>query len=84
MAKIEPLHIYSHFSSAVLALTLASSALGYAQEHKSGHSSYDGDERPSHWGDLKPKFAPCKSGHHQSPKKNGWTASRSVANLAAC
>jgi carbonic anhydrase len=22
---------------------------------------------PSHWGDLKPEFAPCKLGHHQSP-----------------
>jgi len=22
---------------------------------------------PNHWGDLKPEFAPCKTGHHQSP-----------------
>jgi carbonic anhydrase len=41
--------------------------LAYAQEHKSGHWSYDGDEGPSHWGDLSPDYAPCKNGHHQSP-----------------
>jgi carbonic anhydrase len=22
---------------------------------------------PGHWGELKPEFAPCKNGHHQSP-----------------
>jgi carbonic anhydrase len=39
-----------------------------AQEHKAGHEwGYDGSEGPNHWGDLKPKFAPCKTGHRQSP-----------------
>ena len=39
-----------------------------AQEHKAGHEwSYDGSEGPTHWGDLKPEFAPCKTGHRQSP-----------------
>jgi carbonic anhydrase len=39
-----------------------------AQEHKEGHEwSYDGADGPSHWGDLRPEFAPCKTGHRQSP-----------------
>ena len=67
IARIKPLHTHPHLSRAVLALTLLSAALAYAQEHKSGHWSYDGDEGPSHWGDLSPDFAPCKNGHHQSP-----------------
>jgi carbonic anhydrase len=67
IARIAPLHTHLHFSSAVLALTLLSTALAYSQEHKPGHWSYDGDEGPSHWGDLNPDFAPCKNGHRQSP-----------------
>ena len=67
IAKIKPLHTHPKLSSAVLAFTLLSTALAYAQVHKSGHWSYDGDEGPSHWGDLNPDFAPCKNGHHQSP-----------------
>jgi len=67
IAKIKPLHIHPNLSSAVLAFTLLSTALAYAQVHKSGHWSYDGDEGPSHSGDLSPDFAPCKNGHHQSP-----------------
>jgi carbonic anhydrase len=38
-----------------------------AQEHESAHWSYDGQTGPSHWGDLSVDFAPCKSGHRQSP-----------------
>ena len=39
-----------------------------AQEHHPEHTWDYGDELgPSHWGDLKPEFAPCKNGHHQSP-----------------
>ena len=39
-----------------------------AQEHAKGHAwSYDGNSGPSHWGDLNPEFALCKSGHRQSP-----------------
>jgi carbonic anhydrase len=52
---------------AVLALTLAWAAPGSAQEHKSGHWGYDGEDGPSHWGELKPEFARCKNGHRQSP-----------------
>ena len=66
-AKIGPLQAQLHFAIAVLALTLLSSLVAFAQEHKPGHWGYDGNEGPSHWGDMSPEFAPCKSGHHQSP-----------------
>ena len=38
--------------------------------HASGeppHWAYDGEEGPSHWGDLDPAFATCSLGHLQSP-----------------
>jgi carbonic anhydrase len=39
-----------------------------AQEHHPQHAWDYGDALgPSHWGDLKPEFATCKNGHHQSP-----------------
>ena len=48
------------------AFTLAVSCA--AQEHRPEHTWDYGDALgPSHWGDLKPEFATCKSGHHQSP-----------------
>jgi carbonic anhydrase len=48
-------------------LTLALILAMDAQDHKSGHWGYDGDQGPTHWGDLNPEFALCESGHHQSP-----------------
>jgi hypothetical protein len=47
--SIAKIKIHPNLSSAVLAFTLLSTALAYAQVHKSGHWSYDGDEGPSHW-----------------------------------
>lgn len=48
----------------VLVLALRS----VAQEHHPEHTWDYGDTLgPSHWGDLKPEFATCKTGHHQSP-----------------
>jgi len=39
-----------------------------AQEHHPQHTWDYGDALgPSHWGVLKPEFATCKNGHHQSP-----------------
>jgi len=39
-----------------------------AQEHLLQHNwDYGGVPGPSHWGDLEPEFATCKSGHRQSP-----------------
>jgi carbonic anhydrase len=31
------------------------------------HWSYEGASGPEHWGDLDPQYAPCKTGHEQSP-----------------
>jgi len=44
-------------------------AAGEAQEPAHAEHTWDYGEAhgPSHWGDLKPEFAPCKNGHHQSP-----------------
>jgi carbonic anhydrase len=48
----------------VLVLVMA----GVEQEHHPAHSwDYGESQGPSHWGDLKPEFAPCKNGHRQSP-----------------
>ena len=42
---------------------------GWAQEQPHPEHVWDYGEAlgPGHWGDLKPDFAPCKLGHHQSP-----------------
>jgi len=38
------------------------------QEHHPEHTwDYGESLGPSHWGDLKPEFAPCRNGHRQSP-----------------
>ena len=66
-AKIDLLQTCLHLSVTFLALTLLATELAAAQEHESGHWGYDGAEDPSHWGDLSPEFATCKTGHHQSP-----------------
>lgn len=43
-------------------------AAAAAQDHHPEHTwDYGEALGPTHWGDLKPEFAPCKSGHHQSP-----------------
>jgi carbonic anhydrase len=49
--------------------TLGLIAAGGLQEHQSPEHTWDyGVSRgPSHWGELKPEFAPCKNGHRQSP-----------------
>ena len=38
-----------------------------AQEHPAHEWGYSGSEGPSHWGELNPEFAACKTGHRQSP-----------------
>ncbi len=38
-----------------------------AQEHPAHEWGYSGSEGPSHWGELTPEFAACKTGHSQSP-----------------
>ena len=39
-----------------------------AQQPRAEHVwDYEQAQGPSHWGELKPEFAPCKIGHRQSP-----------------
>jgi carbonic anhydrase len=53
----------------IVSCTLGLTAAGGAQEHQGPEHTWDyGAARgPSHWGELKPEFAPCKNGHRQSP-----------------
>ncbi len=41
--------------------------IGMAQEQPAHEWGYSGSEGPSHWGELSPEFAACKTGHRQSP-----------------
>lgn len=54
---------------AVIFCTLAMAAASAAQEPHAAEHVWDYGEShgPSHWGELKPEFAPCKDGHRQSP-----------------
>ena len=38
-----------------------------AQQEKSAHWSYEGEEGPKEWGDIDPSYATCKIGRKQSP-----------------
>jgi carbonic anhydrase len=52
----------------IIACWICFSILSAAQERHPEHLWDYGDAfGPSHWGDLKPEFATCKTGHHQSP-----------------
>ena len=51
-----------------ICLSLCFPAVGVSQEQHPAHVwDYGNTLGPSHWGDLKPEFATCKDGHHQSP-----------------
>ena len=52
----------------VICVALLLLIVSVAQEHHPERSwDYSDANGPSHWGDLKPEFAPCKTGHRQSP-----------------
>jgi len=54
--------------AAIIFYAVVLAAAGAAQEHHPEHTWDYGESRgPSHWGDLKSEFAPCKNGHRQSP-----------------
>ena len=58
--------VESPFLIAIMCLQLATAA--GAQEQKPEHVwDYGTTRGPSHWGELKPEFASCMNGHHQSP-----------------
>jgi carbonic anhydrase len=54
---------------ALLGALILGGSLTPAQEAKPEHHEWDYGSAlgPAHWGNLKPEFAQCKSGHHQSP-----------------
>jgi len=41
--------------------------IAYAEEHKHGHLSYDGEGGPSHRGDLNPDMLPARPGASSHP-----------------
>jgi carbonic anhydrase len=54
----------------VLATALIGSmtrAGGQEANHPAHEWDYGKEHGPAHWGELKPEFATCQSGHHQSP-----------------
>ena len=54
--------------SAIICGTLFLAATSLTQEHHAEHTwDYGEAHGPSNWGDLKPEFAICKTGHRQSP-----------------
>ena len=58
-----------HILFTIICCALVLATAGEAQEPPHAEHAWDyGDAHgPSHWGELKPEFAPCKNGHHQSP-----------------
>jgi carbonic anhydrase len=59
---------------AIISCAFVVAATGIAQQPrlKQRHPAHNwdyGDDAygPGHWGELKPEFAPCMNGHHQSP-----------------
>jgi carbonic anhydrase len=62
------------------ALLIAAAAIVFvpgAEAQEAGHPGHEWDygkeHGPDHWGALKPEFAVCQSGHHQSPIDIGKT-----------
>ena len=62
------MRIRNHSLPAIIGCTLLLAAVSAAQESHPQHTwDYGEALGPSHWGELKPEFAPCKDGHRQSP-----------------
>lgn len=52
---------------AAVTIGLGGRAHGQEARHHAHEWDYGKDHGPAHWGELKPEFATCQSGHHQSP-----------------
>jgi carbonic anhydrase len=62
------MQIRNHSLPAVIGCMLVLATASAAQKHHPEHTwDYGVAQGPSHWGELKPEFAPCKNGHRQSP-----------------
>ena len=46
------------------------------------HWSYEGEEGPSHWGEIDPAYALCKTGTNQSPIDISSPAEKDLANIS--
>jgi len=58
----------NHSLLPIICCVLSLATAGAAQERPPEHTwDYGESWGPSHWGELKPEFAPCKNGHRQSP-----------------
>lgn len=58
----------NHLIWSMIVCTVVCVASIAGQEHHPEHAwDYGEALGPSHWGDLKPEFATCKTGHQQSP-----------------
>ena len=61
-------HLRSSSRAALLLFAFVPALRCASQEHPIEHTwDYAGALGPSHWGDLKPEFVTCKTGHSQSP-----------------
>jgi carbonic anhydrase len=49
------------------AFALAATGMSQEPQHPEHTWDYGDAHGPGHWGELKPEFAACKNGHHQSP-----------------
>ena len=61
----------------VLFILVGIATISACKKHEKSHWSYEGDEGPSHWGELKEEFATCKTGSMQSPVDIAGTAETS-------
>jgi carbonic anhydrase len=61
------MRIRSRIAILCFALLWAVVGRGQEQPHPEHVWDYSEEHGPSHWGDLKAEYAPCKLGHHQSP-----------------
>ncbi|MCK4743697.1 MAG: carbonic anhydrase [Sulfuriflexus sp.] len=68
------------FRSVVLLSGILLSSMTFAAGGKA-HWGYDGDEGPSHWGDLSHDYATCKTGKSQSPINIDTTTTAKLANI---
>lgn len=60
------------FIAITISLTIASCSTNKTEQNKSKSAvpiewSYKGNDGPSYWGDLCPKYSECSNGKHQSP-----------------
>ena len=62
------MQIRNHSLAVIIGCTLILAVAGTSQQQQPEHTwDYGATQGPTHWGELKPEFALCKQGHHQSP-----------------